>query len=576
VTCDLHDQVEEVDETNNTAVVATRIVTAWDFQAAGLWFSNPMPPEGDPIVLTGAVRNAGEAAAESLEVAFWDGVPGTGVIVGTVWATEVGGPDSVTVSVDWPTTGQAGTHEMWMVIDPRDVWEESREDNNDTTATVVVDTFPDLLVVAGTVTIQPDTVVLGEAVEVTGVVRNSSLTGAPSFAVQWWAGASQDSIVSPLAPETTIAALAGTSQETLSLVWEPQDQGDAWVVLVVDSADSVRETNETNNRGASRFTVLPLPDLSITRSDIAFSDAQPMEGDTVDVSIWTHNLSPTPCGPFGLAVWDGDPSGQAAALIHSESGLFLGGLGTAENRFTWPLGHVAGERDVWAVVDPGGEVEESREDNNTASREIWVVQDTVPPSVWFEASVPAFREGDFLTQHDTISAYVTDVQTGPDTSSVTLRLDGTALPRHAWDLTVAAACSLRLDYPVGTGNGRRVLEVGAADLAENEASALIHFRLADGLALGAVCCYPNPFCRETAVLVPVSRSAEVRVSIMTLGGALIRVLQDQIEAPFGRLEWDGRDEDGDQVAAGVYLYVVKADGGDQRVTHLGKVVRMPQ
>jgi subtilase family serine protease len=575
VVCDPRNEIEEADEENNTALLVTRVVTTWDFQARGLSFSNPLPPEGDPITLTAVLVNAGESPAESVEVAFWDGAPGAGILAGSAWAWGVGGLDSAFVDLDWPTAANLGRHEMWVVLDPGNIWEESREDNNDTMAVVVVDTLADLLVPQGGVTLEPDSVVIGGGVEATGIVRNSSFTAAGPFAVAWWLGSSPDSLLSQLAPETPLAGLAGTSQETLRLAFEPETEGDTWVVLLLDVGGAVDETNEANNRSATELVTSPLPDLSISRSDIAFSDAQPLEGDTIEVTVWIHNVSTTPTGPFAVSVWDGDPGGQSSALIHEAAGLELGGLATEEHRVPWWLGYDPGAHDVWVLVDSGEQVAESSEANNTAWRTIQILQDTLAPRVTIVASVAGFRDGDFLALGDTLRVSVVDPETGPDTSSVLLTLNGALLPSTDWQMEIAAPCSFDVYYPVGPGNGTRLLRASAADLAGNAASSTVHYRLAEGLALGAVCCYPSPFSDATSVLVPLSRDAAVRVTIMTLSGRPVRVLEESTRAPFGTLEWDGTDEDGDQVAAGVYLYVVKADDGQEKATFLGKVVRMP-
>ncbi len=575
VTCDPGDHIEEGDEANNSAALVTRIVTKWDFQALDLAFSNPAPPEGDPITLAALVGNAGESPAESVEVAFWDGDPGTGALIGSAWARSLGGLDSALVEMDWPTAGMIGAHEIWFSVDPNNAWEESREDNNDTMAVVVVDTLPDLLIPHGGVLLEPDSVLLGDELQVTGIVRNSSFAGAGPFDVAWWLGSSTDSLLSQLAPETTLAGLAGTSEETLRLTFASGTEGDAWAVLLLDLTDAVHETNESNNRDGSRFMTLPLPDLSVTRSDIAFSNAQPLEGDTVEVTVWVHNLSTTPTGAFAVSVWDGDPAEEASVEIHRVAGVQLDSLATAERRFPWWPGYEPGDHDVWVVADVDDEVEESSEANNVAWTNIQVLRDTLAPQLLIRSSVAGFRDGDFLGHGDTLCVSVVDRETGPDTTSVCLSLNGTALPPDAWRIATTTASSLAVYYPVGYGHGSQFLEASVADMAGNQAANAVRYLLADGLALGDVCAFPNPFSDVTSILVPLSRSADVRVRIMTLAGRSVRVLRQHLAAPFGALEWDGRDEDGDQVAGGVYLYVVKADDGRERATFLGKIVRMP-
>lgn len=65
---------------------------------------------------------------------------------------------------------------------------------------------------------------------------------------------------------------------------------------------------------------------------------------------------------------------------------------------------------------------------------------------------------------------------------------------------------------------------------------------------------PNPFSRSTVISCAVPRGAgEVEVSIYSAAGRRVRTLVDRGAGDLRRLVWDGRDEHGQDVAAGVYL-----------------------
>ena len=76
--------------------------------------------------------------------------------------------------------------------------------------------------------------------------------------------------------------------------------------------------------------------------------------------------------------------------------------------------------------------------------------------------------------------------------------------------------------------------------------------------------YPNPFNPETWIPYQLATPAEVRVSIYTADGTLVRTLtlgqlpagvyQDKDRAAY----WDGTNEQGESVASGVYFYTLKA------------------
>jgi len=72
--------------------------------------------------------------------------------------------------------------------------------------------------------------------------------------------------------------------------------------------------------------------------------------------------------------------------------------------------------------------------------------------------------------------------------------------------------------------------------------------------------YPNPFNPSTSIEYKLPVFSQVSLTIYNLLGQKIRSLLSQTRKPAGRQEvtWDGKDDSGNQVAAGVYFYQLKA------------------
>ncbi len=114
---------------------------------------------------------------------------------------------------------------------------------------------------------------------------------------------------------------------------------------------------------------------------------------------------------------------------------------------------------------------------------------------------------------------------------------------------------------------RHNLIVKAWDNSNNSSTASVEVLVVheDGLVLSEIMNYPNPFRDTTTFTFFSNLDAEVKIKIYTVAGQLIRTL----EYPFARngfnmVDWNGRDEQGDTPANGVYLYklVAKAQGMD--------------
>jgi hypothetical protein len=73
--------------------------------------------------------------------------------------------------------------------------------------------------------------------------------------------------------------------------------------------------------------------------------------------------------------------------------------------------------------------------------------------------------------------------------------------------------------------------------------------------------YPNPFNPETRISYYIPRASHVRLEVFNILGRKIRTLQDEDQmAGNNEVTWDGRDDEGNEVASGIYLY--KLEAGD--------------
>ncbi len=73
--------------------------------------------------------------------------------------------------------------------------------------------------------------------------------------------------------------------------------------------------------------------------------------------------------------------------------------------------------------------------------------------------------------------------------------------------------------------------------------------------------YPNPFNPETVIRYQLPQESQVKLSIHNLLGQEIRTLvNEKRDAGHYDVIWDGRDNAGQQVASGIYLYRLRAGG----------------
>lgn len=113
--------------------------------------------------------------------------------------------------------------------------------------------------------------------------------------------------------------------------------------------------------------------------------------------------------------------------------------------------------------------------------------------------------------------------------------------------------------------GGHTVSVRASDNIGNHSKASISFEVvsAGDFAIRNVANHPNPFpdgdSAGTTILYELPVAADVVVNVFTVGGRLIRTIAGVAGvAGANQVYWDGRDEEGDELANGVYLYMIQA------------------
>jgi hypothetical protein len=126
-----------------------------------------------------------------------------------------------------------------------------------------------------------------------------------------------------------------------------------------------------------------------------------------------------------------------------------------------------------------------------------------------------------------------------------------------------------LSYPLSNlAVGKHTIRVKAWDVSNNSGEAVTDFIVTKDAKTGLsyVLNYPNPFTTHTEFRFEhglTGQGLRVQINILTIGGKLVKTI-DQTVFSNGNLvsgiAWDGKDEYGEALARGVYIYQVKLFG----------------
>jgi len=131
--------------------------------------------------------------------------------------------------------------------------------------------------------------------------------------------------------------------------------------------------------------------------------------------------------------------------------------------------------------------------------------------------------------------------------------------------------------------GKHTLDVLAKDASGNFFDTTFHrsvFYVYDQDDIVDIYNYPNPFSGDTYFTFELRGSNmpdEMSIRIFTVAGRLIKEIRperSQLGLNFNRIKWDGRDEDGNEIANGVYIYKLTTKYKDQTKSTINKLVKM--
>ena len=120
-------------------------------------------------------------------------------------------------------------------------------------------------------------------------------------------------------------------------------------------------------------------------------------------------------------------------------------------------------------------------------------------------------------------------------------------------------------YPLSDlESGKHTLTLRLWDVYNNPGEAYTEFVVAENasLAIDRILNYPNPFTTNTAFYFEHNapgQNLDVQIEIFTVSGKIVKVIEGVYGGEgfrVGPIAWDGRDDFGDKIGKGVYVYKV--------------------
>lgn len=241
-------------------------------------------------------------------------------------------------------------------------------------------------------------------------------------------------------------------------------------------------------------------------------------------------------------------------------------------------------RSFRVTIDPDNAVKEKYEDNNSYSVPFYLKADTTAAFMKITEGGKDFYDGDLLPDNPQFLIELHDASLLPvnDPTFIKVYLNDNLVPYAPGILEPSYSTTnpkMKVVYTPTLEEGTYELRVEAKDALGNavtQGTTEKTFAVSNQLSIANLYNYPNPVTGNgthfTFVLAQIPEKLELNV--YTIAGRLIKSMNipaAELKTDFNRIYWDSRDEDGDLIANGVYLYTVKITGEGKIQKQTGKL-----
>jgi Peptidase family C25 len=360
--------------------------------------------------------------------------------------------------------------------------------------------------------------------------------------------------------------------------------------------DSIQRTSPQLNNW--RVVYKGLPDLALNlNADYKFYNDTMQQGDKFALNVSVENLNDEATDSISLKYRVVDAANNE--IVKFTKLPPFDKFGVQKTAFTYDTRTLKDQNTVVFEVNPGKTQAETNYFNNFYSKSFIIDKDKKNPLLDVTFDGIRILNNDIVSAKPNITINVKDDNkylSLNDTSLFKLYIETTELKRIPIALNDPSVSflpeksldgknSIKIEYkPTFTVDGVYKLIVNATDASGNAAATnlqyektkvdyIVSFKVYTKSSISNVLPYPNPFSTSTRfayTLTGATTPQYFKIQIMSVAGKVVReITQNEI----GSLKigthltdyaWDGKDEYGDQLANGVYLYRIVAKNENKK------------
>jgi hypothetical protein len=328
------------------------------------------------------------------------------------------------------------------------------------------------------------------------------------------------------------------------------------------------------------------PELAVNAANTSIDADSLIQGDYLNVTLPVYNAGYSIADSIVVSIERVVPGGSPAAVIPDIIINTIQPDSSYVMDIAVPTSDFTGYNELYIEVDPGNLVNEAYKGNNIVIIPVTVIPDENAPEISFLVDGRTIQNGDYVSGEAEFEINITEnTETMvKDTSQIHMSINYGSIslpialldnPDVQMDKDINSS-STRINYSPQLESGDYTLSIHVADAHGNSIESSLTFKIESELRIERFFPYPNPFANRTTFTYILSQDAdETILKIYTVRGRLIRTYDYlPTSAGFNTFEWDGRDQDGDNVANGTYLVRITAKRAGESSSSLTKSVRI--
>jgi hypothetical protein len=351
----------------------------------------------------------------------------------------------------------------------------------------------------------------------------------------------------------------------------------------------------------------PLPDASISyKKGITWLPQRDTidEGEKVSFAIDVQNVSDVPMDSILIKYWITDKNQKEHLVrLYKMDSLRVGS--SLRDTISFNSDGLEGGNTFWMEINPALDKinfnqPEQFHFNNFYQKQFFVKQDNINPLLDVTFDGKHLLNGDLIRPNPTILISLKDennfliMNDLRDTSNVSVFVTVPSGKQQRvpyisskgekvmeWIPATSQSKRMKINYPaVFSEDGTYSLLVQAADKTGNRSGDndyKVSFEIVTASSMSYLTNYPNPFSTSTKFVYTLTGSTvpeNLVIQILTISGKVVKEITSEELGPLeiGKNKmtayaWDGKDEFGDPLANGVYLYRVMSKINGQKTSH---------